>query len=95
MSDNGNGHKPKGEFAALDAVDLATMKEDRVCIQRDHATGQLAWRFASPQADPLGMMLRAMVYDLVLNSDLAQRVAELEREVANLKSQISNSGGMR
>ena len=83
MSDNGNGKRD--EFGALDAMDLATMKEDKVCIQRDHATGQMAWRFATPQADPIGLLVRAMVYDLILNSDLAKRVAQLEARVAELE----------
>ena len=78
MSNNGNG---KNEFAALDAVDLATMTQDKVCIERDHATGNMAWRFATPQADPIGLLVRAMVYDLILNSDLAKRVAQLEARI--------------
>jgi hypothetical protein len=84
---NGNGNGNKDEFSALDAIDLATMKEDKVCIQRDHATGQLAWRFASPQADPMGLMLRCMVYDLIINSDLARKVKELEARLAQLEAE--------
>ena len=84
MNNNGNGKQT--EFAALDAVDLATAKEDRVCIERDHATGNMAWRFATPQADPIGLLVRAMVYDLILNSDLAKKVAELERRIAKLET---------
>jgi hypothetical protein len=83
MSNNGNGKQT--EFAALDAVDLATMREDKVCITRDHASGNMAWRFATPQADPIGLLVRAMVYDLILNSDLAKKVAELERRIADLE----------
>ena len=83
MSGNGNGKED--EFAALNAVDLATMKEDKVCIQRDHATGNMAWRFATPQADPMGMLLRCMVYDLIINSDLAKRVAQLEERLKALE----------
>jgi hypothetical protein len=80
---NGNGKQT--ESAALDSVDLATMTEDKVCITHDHATGQLAWRFATPQADPIGMLVRAMVYDLILNSDLAKKVAQLEARLAELE----------
>lgn len=80
---NGNGKQT--ESAALDAVDLATMTQDKVCIERDHATGSMAWRFATPQADPIGLLVRAMVYDLILNSDVAKKVAELERRIAELE----------
>jgi hypothetical protein len=83
MSNNGNGKKD--EFTALGAIDLATMTEDKVCIQRDHATGQMAWRFASPQADPMGLLLRCMVYDLIINSDLAKKVAQLEERIKTLE----------
>lgn len=82
---NGNGNGKHDEFEALNAIDLATMTEDRVCIQRDHATGQMAWRFASPQADPMGLLLRCMVYDLILNSDLAKKVAQLEERIKTLE----------
>jgi len=84
MSNNGNGKQ--AEFAALDAVDLATMDEDKVCITRDHATGNMAWRFATPQADPIGLLVRAMVYDLILNSDLAKKVAQLEARIVELEA---------
>lgn len=83
MNDNGNGKRD--ELDALNAVDLATMTEDRVCITRDHVTGTLAWRFATPQADPIGMLVRALVYDLILNSDLAKKVAQIEARVAELE----------
>lgn len=83
MSGNGNGKED--EFAALNAIDLATMTEDKVCIQRDHATGNMAWRFATPQADPMGLLLRCMVYDLIINSDLAKKVAQLEERIKALE----------
>ena len=84
MSNNGDGKQ--AEFAALDAVDLATLTEDKVCITRDHATGAMAWRFATPQADPIGLMIRAVVYDLILNSDLAKEVSQLKVRVAELEA---------
>jgi len=83
MSNNGNGKQ--AEFAALDAVDLATMTQDKVCIEHDHKTGAMAWRFATPRADPIGLLVKAMVYELILNSDLAKKVAELERRIAELE----------
>lgn len=70
----------------LDAIDLATATEDRICITRDFASGNMAWRFATPQADPIGMLVRAMVYDLILNSDLAKKVVQLEARIAELEA---------
>ena len=74
------------EKSVLDAVDLATLKEDKVCIQRDHATGGLAWRFATPQADPLGMMMRALVLQVLHDEGLFGRMAQLEQRVAELEA---------
>jgi len=74
------------ETSVVDAVDLATLKEDKVCITRDHATGQLAWRFATPQADPLGMMMRALVHQVLCDSGALVRIGELEKRVAELES---------
>lgn len=82
MSDNG---RVKDEFAALDAIDLATMKEDKVCIQVDHETKAIAWKFAAPQSDPYGMLIRCLLWDAIINSDLAKKVAELEARIQQLE----------
>jgi hypothetical protein len=81
MSDNG-----KDEFAALNAIDLATTKEDKVCIERNHETGQLSWRFATPQSDPLGMMVRVLVHQVLIDSGALTRIEQLEKRVAELEA---------
>jgi len=75
--------------SVVDAVDLATLKEDKVCITRDHETGQLAWRFACPQADPLGMMMRALVHQVLHESGALERIEQLEKRMAELEAMLA------
>lgn len=84
---NGNGHGD-GETKALDAIDLATAKEDKICIQRDHATGQLSWRTATPQADALGLMFRVLWYSMAHESQLWERVEALEAKIKGLEARL-------
>jgi hypothetical protein len=71
---------------SLDAIDLLTAKSDRVCIQRDHETGQMSWRFATPQSDPLGMMVRCMIHQVLTDSGALVRIEQLEKRVAELEA---------
>jgi hypothetical protein len=74
------------ETSVLDAVDLATLKEDKVCIQRDHETGRMSWRFATPQSDPLGMMVRCMIHQVLADSGALARIEQLEKRVTELEA---------
>ena len=71
---------------SLDAIDLLTAKSDRVCIQRDHETGVLSWRFATPHSDPLGMMMRALVHQILVDSGALVRIEQLEKRIAELEA---------
>lgn len=84
MSDN--GHEPNLE--QLNAIDAATAKEDKVCVQTDHTTGQMSWRFATPRGDPYGMMMRCLIWDAIINSDLAKKVVELEGRIGDLTKKV-------
>ena len=81
MNDNGNGKKPPA--VTLDDLGLGEADhpgEDRICIVRNHATGDLSWRFACPQADPVGMLFRALFHQMMAESGWRERIEKLERE---------------
>lgn len=74
------------DLSVLNEIDLLTAKSDKVCIERDHETGQLSWRFATPQSDPLGMMVRCMIHQVLTDSGALARIEQLEKRVAELEA---------
>jgi hypothetical protein len=86
MNINENGKKPAGDIpirTTLDDLNLGEVDhpgEDRICIVRNHATGDLSWRFACPRADPIGMLFRALFHQLMAESGWRERIEKLEAE---------------
>jgi hypothetical protein len=72
--------------SALDAIDMATVEEDKICIQRDHATGGLSWRFVTPQADPLSLMWQTLFHQMMRQGGYLERIEQLEKRVAELEA---------
>jgi hypothetical protein len=68
-------------FDELDTQDAITRGEDRVCIVRNHETGDISWRFASPQADPLGMLMRVFWHQMMVESGFRARIEALEKKL--------------
>lgn len=77
------------ELKTLNEIDVATMKVDKICIERDRGSGEIAWRFACQQMSPGDLMLWALFYKMMVESGYRARIEALEREVENLKALIS------
>ncbi len=73
----------------LDIIDLATAKEDKICIERDHETANLSWRFATPQADPIAMMMRVSWLQIVRESGYHERIERIRR------AEVAEEGDLR
>jgi len=89
MNENGNGKKSARDIptrVTLDDLNLGEADhpgEDRICIVRNHVTGDLSWRFACPQADPVGMLFRALFHQLMAESGWRERIEKLESSIAS------------
>jgi len=83
MNENGNGKKPVVTLDDLNLGEADHPGEDRICIVRNHATGDLSWRFACPQADPIGMLFRALFHQLMAESGWRERIEKLEGMMAH------------
>lgn len=76
------------ELKALDEIDVATMTVDKVCIERDRESGEIAWRFACQQMSPGDLMLWAMFYKMMVESGYRKRIEGLEKQVAELEGRV-------
>ena len=73
----------------IEAFENEQSTEDRICIVRDHATGEIAWRFGTKQMSPIELMQWAMFYDMITNSGYRARIEALEAKVEALTLALS------
>jgi len=85
MNSDGNG-KTRDVLGEVEFEESLKRGEDRVCIVRSHETGDLSWRFATPQANPLAMLIEVAWHQMFLASGWRARIEELERRVAELEA---------
>jgi hypothetical protein len=79
----------KAKPLTLDDLDLGDADhpgEDRICIVRAHADGTISWRFATPKADPMGMLARVVWFQMMHESGYHERIEKLEKRVDELEA---------
>ncbi len=79
------------ELNALNAIDAETSKEDRICITRDHETGEIAWRFGTRGMSPFELIQWTLFNAMMNDSGYRARIEALEAKIAQLESKTNES----
>ena len=65
---------------------LTNPDEDKICIVRDHETGDISWRFANKKMGAIELMAWTSFYAMMTQSGYRARIEELEKRIAELEA---------
>ena len=76
------------EVNDFNAIDDEALKEDRICITRNHETKEISWRFGTQEMSPFELMQWTMFHAMMGYSGYRARIEALEKKVTELEKRL-------